>query len=155
MIRSENAAVAPGPIQDALEVLPSVRLAVGYGLPATESTEIVAAAVTLTPDTRLTSDQLNTALAGVEPAQRPTLIHVVDDIPCTDAFRPRAVALRDAGIPKPQAGLTFYRDATDQYRPLTDAARRRLSGAQRTARDTHEHHPDTSHQENSNGNPID
>jgi putative long chain acyl-CoA synthase len=145
LIHTDKAAVAPGPIQDALEMLPGVRLAVVYGLPATASTELVSAAVQLAPGKRLTRDELNTALAGVEPQQRPTLVHVVDDIPRTDAFRPRTAVLRDAGVPKPQAGLTFYSDAADQYRPLTDATRRRLSGA---------HDPGTDHEENSNGSPI-
>jgi putative long chain acyl-CoA synthase len=57
------------------------------------------------------------------------VVHVVDEIPVTTWFRPITGPLRAAGLPRPRTGRAWYLDrGTSRYRPLTDAARRRLAG---------------------------
>jgi putative long chain acyl-CoA synthase len=56
-------------------------------------------------------------------------VHVVDEIPVTTWYRPMTSSLRGAGIPEPdEARQAWYLDASGEvYRPLTDAAHRRLA----------------------------
>lgn len=46
--------------------------------------EFISAAAKSAPGARLSFHELDTALTGVEAAQRPSQIHVVNDIPRTD-----------------------------------------------------------------------
>jgi putative long chain acyl-CoA synthase len=56
-------------------------------------------------------------------------VHVVDEIPVTTWFRPLTGPLREAGIPEPGDGrVVWYRSTGDRYRPLTEAAHKRLVG---------------------------
>ena len=93
--------------------------------------EIAVAAVTVRAGRELTARELGRALAEVPREGRPTVVHVVDHIPVTTWFRPLAQELRDAGIPEPGEGRqAWYLDGSgDRYRPLTEAARRRIARA--------------------------
>jgi putative long chain acyl-CoA synthase len=132
VIRSEDAPVFSTPIRDALMDLPAVDLAVAYGVAARAGQpEVAVAAVTLRPGAELSPGELGRALAGLEPERRPRIVHVVDEIPVTTWFRPLTGPLREAGIPDPRGsgGPAWYLDAGgQQYRPLTQAAFRRLGG---------------------------
>jgi putative long chain acyl-CoA synthase len=116
------------PIRDALGDLPAVDLAVAYGVPAGQF-EIAVAAVALRAGRELTARDITESLMGLEPAERPAIVHVVDAIPVTTWYRPLTGPLREAGIPQPAAGKqAWYRDRTrDTYRPLTGAVRARLA----------------------------
>jgi putative long chain acyl-CoA synthase len=130
VIRTAGGPVFTAPIRDALGDLPAVDLAVAYGVETNGDDEQVAvAAVTLWPGEDLTPQQLARTLQVLPPAERPGIIHVVDEIPVTTWFRPLTGPLREAGIPDPESGRAiWYRDAGDRYRPLTEAAHRRLAG---------------------------
>jgi putative long chain acyl-CoA synthase len=130
VIRTEHGAVYAGPIREALGDLPTVDLAVAYGLrpdPAHSRAELAVAAITLREADTLDARELSHAMRALPVGERPAIVHVVDEIPVTTWYRPIAGPLRDAGLPA--AGKrAFYLDAGgERYRPLTAAARKRLA----------------------------
>ena len=130
VIRSAEGPVFSGPIRDALGDLPAVDLVVAYGVaPAGAEHEIALAAVTVRAGHELRSKDIGMALRGLARNRRPAIVHVVDHIPVTTWFRPLTGPLRNAGIPNAGAGANaWYRDGSgDSYRPLTEAAQRRLA----------------------------
>jgi putative long chain acyl-CoA synthase len=130
VIHTASGPVLAALIRDALGDLAAVDLAVAYGLRPSESAEEVAvAAVTLRPEHELTAEMLSRALSEVPEGHRPAVVHVVDEIPVTTWFRPLTRPLREAGLPQPGDGRAWYLDRGGRrYRPLTEAARKRLSG---------------------------
>jgi putative long chain acyl-CoA synthase len=130
VIRTVDGPVFTAPIRDVLGDLPAVDLAVAYGVAPNGGPEQVAiAAVTLWPGEELGAQELARALQALPPAERPAIVHVVDEIPVTTWFRPMTGPLREAGIPAPDGGrAAWYRDGGDRYRPLTEAAHKRLAG---------------------------
>ena len=118
------------PIRDALGDLPAVDLAIAYGLRAGGGPdELAVAALTLCPGQEMTAEALSQTLGEVAEGHRPAVVHVIDEMPVTTWFRPMTRPLRRAGLPEPTAGRAWYLDrGGKRYRPLTDAARRRLSG---------------------------
>jgi putative long chain acyl-CoA synthase len=135
VVHAGHGPVFSTPIRDALMDLPAVDLAVAYGLEAQPGQpELAVAAVTLRPGRELTPRDLGQAVSGLEPAQRPPIVRIVDEIPVTTWYRPLTAPLRQAGIPDPDRPGTqaWYLDAGGQaYRPLTAAAHRRLVGGTR------------------------
>ncbi|MEU4825887.1 AMP-binding protein [Actinomadura sp. NPDC023710] len=131
LIRTADGIVPPGPIRDALGDLPYVDAVAVYGIPVGD-TELAAAAVSLraarggrAADAVKPVD-LSEALLRVEPGLRPAIVRIVDEVPVTAGRRLRTAPLRDEGVPAAGDGRAFYRDKAGAYRPLTDAARRRL-----------------------------
>ena len=97
LIHTGAGPVSPRPIQDALDNIPEVSLAVAYGLPlpgAERERDLLAAAVSVRPGTVPKATALTKALAALEPSQRPAVVRVVEDIPVTSAFRPTSAQLR-------------------------------------------------------------
>jgi putative long chain acyl-CoA synthase len=129
VIHTATGAVLAAPIRDALGDLPAVDLAVAYGLrPCAGGHELAAAAVTLRPGHELSAETVIRALSELQDGHRPAVVHVVDEIPVTTWYRPLTAPLRAAGIPAPAEGRVWYLDRGGRrYRPLTEAARRRLS----------------------------
>ncbi|TDE38660.1 AMP-binding protein [Actinomadura sp. 6K520] len=128
LIRTAERIVPPGPIRDALGDLPYIDTVAVYGLPVGE-TEIVAAAVSLRDVGELKPLDLSEAMLRVEPELRPAIVRVVDEVPRTAGGRLRTASLRDEGVPPAGDGRTYHRTRAGAYRPLTDAARRRLLAA--------------------------
>jgi putative long chain acyl-CoA synthase len=131
VIHSAAGPVFRTPIRDALGDLPSVDLAVAYGVSVEGSgEELAVAAVTLIDGDELTAKDIGGALRRLPRVLRPAIVHVVDEIPVTTWFRPLTAPLREAGLPQPGDGVqAWYRDASgDTYRPLTGAAHKRLVG---------------------------
>jgi putative long chain acyl-CoA synthase len=136
VIRSAEGPVFSGPIRDALGELPSVDLAVAYGVrPEGHDHQIAVAAVTLRDGRRLNAREIGGALAGLAPDQRPAVVQVVDRIPVTTWFRPITAPLREAGVPRPGDGtVAWYRDAKrNTYRPLSAEAYTELAGVEAAA----------------------
>ncbi|MES9538398.1 MULTISPECIES: AMP-binding protein [unclassified Actinomadura] len=135
LIRTVDGIVPPGPIRDALGDLPYVDAVAVYGIPVGE-TELAAAAVSLrsapaaarggSAENAVKPVDLSEALLRVEPGLRPAIVRIVDEMPVTAGNRLWTVPLRDEGVPAAGDGRAFYRDKAGAYRPLTDAARRRL-----------------------------
>ncbi|MDY6811532.1 MAG: hypothetical protein SW127_21410, partial [Actinomycetota bacterium] len=53
--------------------------------------------------------------------QRPHLIHLVDEIPVSDAYRPVAAGFANRGLPRPGSKV-WYRDSEGRYRRYTRSA---------------------------------
>ncbi len=102
LIRTEHGHVPAFPIIDALGDLEAIDLAVVYGVPdpdAGADRALAIAAVTLLRRGELDDELLAEALSGLPAAERPDLVHVVDEIPVTTWYRPAAGSLRAAGVP--------------------------------------------------------
>ncbi len=129
VIHTVGGAVFSTPIRDALGDLPAVDLAVAYPVqPVSDRHPLSVAAVTLRSHAELSSKDISAALGGLPQSQRPAIVHVVETIPLTTWFRPDTAPLREAGLPEPAPGKqAWYLDRAGAYRPLTDAARRRLA----------------------------
>ncbi|WP_019633264.1 AMP-binding protein [Actinomadura atramentaria] len=125
LIRTAAGIVPPGPIRDALGDLPAVDAVAVYGVEGGGG-ELAAAAVTLCAGRELKPVDLTEALLKVEPELRPAFVRVVDALPLTPGHRVLAAPLRAEGMPSEARGRAFYRDRAGRYRPLTEAARRRL-----------------------------
>jgi putative long chain acyl-CoA synthase len=130
VIHTGDGPVLAAPIRDAFGDLPAVDLAVAYGLrPSQDGPELAVTAVTLCPGETLSTDALSRALAELPEGHRPAVVHVIDEMPVTTWFRPLTGPLREAGLPEAAEGRAWYLDRGGRrYRPLTEAARKRLSG---------------------------
>jgi putative long chain acyl-CoA synthase len=129
MIRTADGFVFTGPIRDALGDVPAVDLAVAYGvLPPGGEHEVAVAAVTLRAGHELDGGELAGALSSLAPGERPAVVQVVEGIPVTTWFRPLTGPLRELGLPEPGPDVRAWYREGDAYRPLTDAAHRRLAG---------------------------
>ncbi len=131
VVRTSHGPVFTSPIRDALGDLPAVDLAVAYGVQANGGEhELAMAALTLRPGAELDAKELGAGLRRLPREARPAIVQVVERIPVTTWFRPLTGPLREAGIPEPDTDMqAWYLDASGEtYRPLTDAAHRRLAG---------------------------
>jgi putative long chain acyl-CoA synthase len=120
------------PIRDALGDLVPVDLAVAYGvLPPGATHELPVAALTLRAGYELEARDITEALEPLPRRLRPTIVHVIDQIPVTTWYRPLTGPLRKAGIPEPgEARPVWHLSARgDSYMPLSAAAYRRLIAA--------------------------
>lgn len=114
VIRAARGPVYGQPIADALDDLPSVDLAVAYGVREGEH-DVAVAAVTPWQGAEITSEDVTKVLAELPAGQRPDVVHVVDDMPLTTWHRPNAAVLRERGVPTERA---WYYDASeDAYLP--------------------------------------
>ena len=129
VIHTAQGPVLPALIRDALGELDAVDLSVAYGLRLdTGGDEVAVGAVTLRDGQELDAEAISASLADLDQTERPALVHVVDEIPVTTWFRPLTGPLRDAGLPAAGTGAAWYLDRGGRrYRPLTEAARRRLA----------------------------
>ena len=129
VIHTADGVVYPATIRDVLGDLPAVDLVVAYGLRPEGEDEIAVAAVTIRPGHALTADALNETVAALDQTDRPAIVQVLDEIPVTTWFRPLTAPLRAAGLPRPAEGRVWYLDRGGRrYRPMTEAAFRRLGG---------------------------
>lgn len=121
-VRTAHGPVYPIQVADALGDLPEVDLAVVYGVPGADG-ELAVAAVSKWGAKAIGAADVGGALASVPPAARPDIVHVVDDIPVTNWYRPDATELAARGLPR--AGQrTWVRDPeTGGYVRLTKAVR--------------------------------
>lgn len=120
VVHSREGYIYPQPIVDGLSRLVQVKHAVVYKV-GKPGNELAVAAVSKQEGTGSpTGSALRLALAGLTPAQRPHIIRILDKIEVTNSYRPRAEAMRQAGIPSAGAGV-WYRDDDGRYRRLTRA----------------------------------
>ncbi len=123
LIRTNDGPFAPTPVRDALWSLPSVDLAVCFGIPDPDSNRAIpVGAVTLRKGTKITADDLSDALSTLPDKARPHYVRVVDEIPVTTWHRPVT------------AGLRRSRRAGRQEGHVVRAARRRRATARSPSR---------------------
>jgi putative long chain acyl-CoA synthase len=108
LIRTQHGWVPPSRVRHALGTIPHVDLAVAYGVRDGEH-EVVVAAVTVLPNCALAKDDLDGAMAVLDPTQRPQYVQVVSDIPVTTWSRPRWRRLQARGLPRPGAAEVVWR----------------------------------------------
>jgi putative long chain acyl-CoA synthase len=99
LVRTAKAIVATIPIEDALQTIPAVELAVAYGVADGPGPELIVGAVTLAPGATLRDRDLPDALARLDADSWPDVVRVVDTIPTSTWFRLLKVPLRAEGIP--------------------------------------------------------
>ncbi len=115
--------VAPNPIEDALGDVDAVDLVTAYGVQG-PGHDIAVAAVTLRDGHELDAGALTRALSGLDAAERPAVVRVVDEIPRTTWYRPLTGPLRAQGIPPAGEGEAWIRDPdSGDYAPMDDASR--------------------------------
>ena len=122
-MRSSDGVVYLPPIEQALSRMDAVDQVVAYGVGESEN-GLAVAAITLRDDARadsLTVTQLRVAFGALPAESRPHLIHIVDDIPVSDSYRPLSNELRRAGVPRPGPKV-WYRDDDGRYRRYTRSA---------------------------------
>ena len=121
VIRTATGPVFTRPIANALMDLPTVDLAVAYGVPDGEGAaeEVPVAALTMRGEWELEAEEVEAALERLPEQERPVYIRVVDSIPVTTWYRPMTSPLRAEGIPKPAADTTVFKlERAGRYRPL-------------------------------------
>ncbi|MFT4126943.1 MAG: AMP-binding protein [Gordonia sp. (in: high G+C Gram-positive bacteria)] len=132
LIRTADGPVFGLPVEHYLSRIGEIDQVVVYGL-GDPGEQIAVAAVTLraevSPDA-LTATTLRVGLGEVVANLRPHLIHVVDEIPVSDSYRPLSTALARAGLPTPGPGA-WYRDDEGRYRRYTPSAATKLGWARR------------------------
>lgn len=127
VLRTTEGPAAQSPARFALARLEEVSLAVSYGIPAEDGEhDALVVAVTVHDDARLDTTDLNAAVRDLAPAERPAVIHVVDDVAVTTWYRPRVDRLRKLGVPEPGEGVFAWNHGKRRYEKLTAAARKRL-----------------------------
>lgn len=122
VVHTGHGPVYPIQVADALGDLPEVDLAVVYEVPGADG-PIAVAAVSKWGTKAIGAADVSGALASVPPSGRPDIVHVVDDIPVTNWYRPDGAALAARGLPR--AGpRTWIRDpGSGEYTRLTKAVR--------------------------------
>jgi putative long chain acyl-CoA synthase len=101
LIRTSHGPVAAFPIVDALGDLDAVDLAVAYGVADPDSDRSLAVvALTALHGRQIEPPAITEALADLPAAERPDVVHLVDEIPVTTWYRPSAGSLREAGVPR-------------------------------------------------------
>jgi putative long chain acyl-CoA synthase len=130
VVHTEAGPVFTAPIRDALGDVPAVDLAVAYGLlPPGSEHQIALAAITVRSGHELHARDLTGALGVLPHDERPSIVHVIDEMPVTTWYRPITGPLKAAGIPEPrEAGHAWYLDGGDTYKHLTEVTYKRLGG---------------------------
>jgi putative long chain acyl-CoA synthase len=127
LIETAEGAVSPTAIANALSTLDAVALPVVYGLKGSAKNDVAVAAVKLRASARLTAKDLLDVFRDAPAEQRPTVVHVVDTIPMTTAYRPRPDLLRAAGVRPGRRAWVFDPDRR-RYRLLDEDTLDRLTG---------------------------
>ncbi|GAA5076216.1 acyl-CoA synthetase [Nocardia iowensis] len=119
VIRTPRGPVFGQPIVDVLNDITAVDMEVAYGLEVGDHC-IAVAAVSVRKGFRLEPKDVTEALRALDPAQRPDLVYVVDEIPRSSSYRPSTRAVQAAGRPEPGADTWWYNRETDTYEVLTE-----------------------------------
>jgi len=132
LLRTAHGVAFNQPIQDALGDAWGVDLCVTYGVPSPVEEQVYAlAAVMVRSGREVTAEDVTAALSALAPDLRPELVHIVDRIPVTIAYRLDTAPLREKGLPAPGKQAWWYDRRKDAYVPLTAARRARLLRASR------------------------
>nr|WP_194835425.1 acyl-CoA synthetase [Nocardia sp. XZ_19_369] len=133
VIRTPRGPVFGQPIVDVLNDITAVDMEVAYGLEVGERLGtadggaggvgehcIAVAAISVRKGFRLEPKDVTEALRALDPAQRPDLVYVVEEIPRSSSYRPSTRAVQAAGRPQPGPDTWWYNRASDAYEILTE-----------------------------------
>jgi len=120
LIDTKHGTVSPRAVESALGELAAVDLAACYDVqPDSGSASIAVAAVTLRRQRRLDTQDVERALAALDPDARPDIVHVVPRMPLTSWFRPSLADLRAAGESvDARRGAWRRNNRTSRYRQI-------------------------------------
>jgi len=134
LLHTAHGVVFNQPMQYVLDDVWGVDQIVTYGVPSPVEGEVYAvAALTVQASREITGQDVTAALRTLEPGLRPDLVHVVNAIPTTIAYRLDTAPLQAKGLPKPGDGVWWHDRRKDAYVPLTAARRSRLLRVGRSA----------------------
>lgn len=120
VITTSHGPVYPQPIVDAMGDAAPVDLAVVYGV-GEDGSQWSVCAVTLRRGQTLSAATVSDVLLSLDPKERPDIVHVVKDIPLSQAFRPADSGLRSAGLPRPGARTWYLASSSGVYKRMTKA----------------------------------
>ncbi len=125
VIRTARGNVYPVPIQQGLSRLNDIDQVVVYAV-GEPGQQVSVAAFTLRPGTTsITPTVLRVGLGELESSERPDLVHLVDEIPMSESFRPMSSAFAAKGLPKPGPKV-WYHDEGARYRRYTASAAKKI-----------------------------
>ncbi|MGU3583974.1 AMP-binding protein [Rhodococcus sp. C26F] len=107
-------------VEDVLEAIPRVDLAVAYGI-SVGGRDIAVAGCSLRGNRTPTAAEITAAFDSVPADERPDLVHVVPDIPLGPSYRPSADRLREQGLPVPTVRTWYLNPDTGTYKRFTKA----------------------------------
>ncbi|NUS43748.1 MAG: AMP-binding protein [Mycobacteriaceae bacterium] len=139
VVKTTRGLVYTQPVADVLNEIPGVDLEVAYGRRIGGRT-LVFAAVSVRDGHQVDVGEVTEALRGLEPAQRPDIVYVVDDIPRSASKRPNTNAVRAAELPKLGERTWCYDRPTGSYQVLTEPAAAGLFGLSATDADDEDLH---------------
>ncbi|MEU8900098.1 AMP-binding protein [Nocardia sp. NPDC048505] len=128
VILTDRGPVYTQPIVDVLNDITPVDMEVAYGL-HTGGSCLAVAAVSVRAGMRLEPKDVTEALRALDPAQRPDVVYVVDDIARSSSYRPSTRAVQAAGGPRPGPDTWWYNRESEAYEILAEADAERLLGA--------------------------
>lgn len=128
VVKTGRGPVYTQPIVDALNEIAAVDLEVAYGRKVGGRT-MAFAAVSLRAGHRLDVAEVTEAMRGLEPAQRPDIVYVVDEIPLSSSFRPDAAGVRASGLPKLGDRTWCYDRPSGSYQVMTEPAAAGMFGS--------------------------
>ncbi len=119
IVDTEHGPVLPAGTRFCLGTISAVDLIVAYGVKDGDS-HVLVGAVTLRPDSNLTTADLDAAMERLPKRQRPRYVQVVASMPLTTWHRPVWRDLRKRGVPKPTRTRKVWRldDETGHYTQL-------------------------------------
>ncbi len=116
VIRTARGPVYIQPIVDALNDIAAVDMEVAFGHRTPEAT-LAVAVVSVREGHRLEPADITEGLRALDPAQRPDLVHVVDEIARSSSFRPSTHAVQARLREEPARRTWRYNRETDSYEP--------------------------------------
>lgn len=122
VIRTPRGPVYSQPIVDALNDISAVDMEVAFAHTVRPDRTLAVAAVSVREGYRLEPGDVTEALRPLDPARRPDLVYVVDDIPRSSTYRPSTRAVQAGFRLEPGENTWYYNGKSEAYEPLTTAA---------------------------------
>jgi putative long chain acyl-CoA synthase len=123
LVVTPSGVAAPTLAEEALGALDAVASVAAYPGGAPGEAQRLLAAVQLRPGRTLSVAEVNLAMQQLDPADRPDVIRIVEEIPLTTWWRPDREALRRTGTPREPNTRGWIRDVAGSYRATGEPVR--------------------------------
>ncbi|WP_067892595.1 AMP-binding protein [Nocardia vaccinii] len=121
VIHTARGPVYAQPIVDALNDISAVDMEVAFGYTAAPGRTLAVAGVSVREGYRLDPKDVTEALRSLDPARRPDLVYLVDEIPRSSTYRPSTRAVEAAFELRSGPTVWYRAPAAESYEPLSDA----------------------------------